>query len=217
MRRAGVAAMLAGAALGLLLLVPAPTIAKDHGVAGQVFPIIEPDLLAVIEARLRRLDHAGEIKRANAMFAKRAERRIRRPAPVAGITPAVEGRRWAFDPAVTIDRDVRDAKGNLIAKRGERINPLDFVPIRQSLVFVRGDSDDEMAWATTRYRDTEAKIILVDGSPIEQMTARKRRFYFDQGGRLSARLGVRHTPAVATPDGGTLTVSEIVLKKPRVS
>ena len=41
---------------------------------------------------------------------------------------------------------------------------------------------------------------------------RKRRFYFDQEGRLTGKLGVRHTPAVAVQDGRVMKLTEIKLK-----
>ena len=78
------------------------TRASDHGIVGQTFPIVEPDLLATIEAKLQRLQANGDIDRMNAAFARRAEARVRRPKPVAGITPATEARTWAYDPTITI-------------------------------------------------------------------------------------------------------------------
>ncbi len=186
--------------------------ASDHGTMGQTFPIIEPDLLATIEGRLKHLQATGEIDRMNAVFAKRAEAKVRRPTPVVGISRATEARVWDYDPSVSMDHDVRDPKGNLIARAGQAVNPLDFVTLHQTLVFVDGDSKAEMAWATQRYTDLEAKIILVSGSPLEEMTNHQRRFYFDQEGRLTGQLGIRHTPAIVEQSGRVLKLSEIVLK-----
>lgn len=186
--------------------------ASDHGVVGQTFPIIETDLLSVIEQRLTKLQASGGIDRMNAEFARRAEAKVRRPTPVAGITPATQARVWAFDPTIVIEKDVKDQKGNYVARAGQTVNPLDFVAMHQALVFVDGDDKAQMEWATNQYSDLKAKIILVSGSPIEEMTARKRRFYFDQEGRLTGKFGVRHTPAVAEQDGKVIKVSEIKLK-----
>lgn len=212
MRRAWIG--LASAA-GLLVVLSvggsAPSAAKDYGRAGQVFPIIEPDLLATIEARLKYAEASGELARTNAMFAKRVEAKVRRPTPVAGLSPAVEIRVWDFDPSVTIDHDVRDHKGNLIASAGQRINPLDFVAVRQALVFIDGDDSAQLTWATKQFTDLKAKIIFVDGSPIEQMTALKRRFYFDQEGKLIRRFGIEHTPAVVRQAGRVMRVTETAL------
>lgn len=186
--------------------------ASDHGVVGQTFPVIETDLLSVIEQRLQNLQASGGIDRMNAEFARRAEAKVRRPTPVAGITRATQARVWAFDPTIVIEKDVKDQKGNFVARAGQTVNPLDFVAMHQALVFVDGDDKAQMEWATSQYSDLKAKIILVSGSPIEEMTARKRRFYFDQEGRLTGKFGVRHTPAVAEQDGKIIKVSEIKLK-----
>lgn len=198
---------------GVLLLGPSsPIAARDYGQAGQAFPVIEPDLLATIEARLRRAEASGELARTNALFARRVEAKVRRPTPVAGLTPAEETRSWDFDPSVRIDHDVRDQKGNLIAAAGQKVNPLDFVAIKQDLVFVAGDDADEVAWAVGRYSDLKAKIIFVNGSPIEAMTTAKRRFYFDQEGKLTGRFGIQHTPAVVSQAGRVMRITEHALK-----
>jgi conjugal transfer pilus assembly protein TraW len=211
-RRASIAvASAAGMVVALSVGGSAPSAAKDYGQAGQAFPIIEPDLLSTIEARLKRAEESGELARTNAMFAKRVEAKVRRPTPVAGLSPAEELRAWDFDPSVGIDHDVRDHKGNLIARAGQRINPLDFVAIRQDLVFIDGDDAAQLTWATKRFTDLKAKIIFVDGSPIEQMTALKRRFYFDQEGQLIRRFGIEHTPAVVRQAGKVMRVTETPL------
>ncbi|MBN8848030.1 MULTISPECIES: type-F conjugative transfer system protein TraW [unclassified Sphingomonas] len=210
-----VAVNLLAVTVAALALDVSASLAKDYGQSGQTFAIVEPDLLSTIEGRLQGLAASGAIDRANAGFARAAEQRIRRPAPVAGVTRALVDRTWLYDPAITVDHDVRDQKGNLIAARGQRINPLDFVTVRQSLVFIDGDDPAEVSWAMASYTDLNAKIIMVSGSPIEAMTERRRRFYFDQQGRLTAKFGIAHTPAVVVQSGKVMRVSEHVLKAGR--
>src|SRR3546814_18524329 len=106
---------------------------------------------------------------------------------------------------------------SIIAAAGHRVNPLDFVAIKQDLVFVDGDDAAQLAWAISRYTDLKAKIIFVNGSPIEQMTAKQRRFYFDLEGRLTGTFGIENTPAVVSQNGRTLRVSESVVKSDRTS
>lgn len=190
--------------------------AKDYGQAGQTFPVIEPDLLATIENRLRRAEASGEMARVNEQFARRAEARVRRPDPVTGLSPAERPREWDFDPSVILEQDIRDQKGRLVAAAGQKINPLDFLKIAQDLVFIDGENPAQMQWATSRYGESQAKIILVAGSPIEEMTRRQRRFYFDQQGRLTAKFGIQHTPAVVKQAGKVMRVREILLDKGRV-
>src|SRR3546814_11836348 len=81
------------------------------------FPVIEPDLLSTIEARLRGAEASGELARMNEVFAKRVEQRVRRPKPVEGVTPARTARSWDYDPSIAIERDIREQKGNLIDRK----------------------------------------------------------------------------------------------------
>lgn len=185
--------------------------AHDLGRFGETWPVIEPDLLATIAARLDRAHASGELDRLNRAFAARATARVESPPPVAGLTPATETRSWAYDPAITLDADVRDASGALIAARGTRINPLDHVHLPRALLFVDGTRPEEMAWAQRQGDDTRVSIILVAGSPFASMRALHRRIWFDQGGTLTARFGIAHTPAWVRQQGAALVVGEIAL------
>src|SRR3546814_8689279 len=73
-------------AAALLFIGPMRSEARDYGHAGQTFPVIEPDLLSTIEARLRGAEASGELARMNAVFVQRVEQRVRRPKPVEGLT-----------------------------------------------------------------------------------------------------------------------------------
>src|SRR3546814_1448933 len=81
----------------------------------------------------------------------------------------------------------------------------------QKLVFIDGDDKDQMSWALRRFDDQSAKLIMVTGAPLDAMTLHQRRFYFDQGGFLVGRFGIRAVPAVVAPNGRTMKVYEIPL------
>ncbi len=195
-------------AVGFIAL-PVPVMARDYGQQGAVFALLEPDLLRTIETKLKTLQANGGIDQMNREFAERTERKVRRPDPVPGVALAVKPRTWTYDPGIAIDHDVSDTKGNVIARAGQRVNPLDFVTVRQSLVFIDGDDTTQLRWALARYTDLTAKIIMVKGAPLEAMTRYQRRFYFDQGGYLTDRFGIRAVPAVVEQAGKTMRISEI--------
>ncbi len=187
--------------------------ARDYGQLGATFVIEEPDLLAHISGRLNAMKQSGQLDQLNRDFAKRSESRVRRPVPVAGLSPAQTSRIWNFDPSIIIENDITDHKGNLIAPAGRRVNPLDFTVIKQKLVFLDGDDKEQMAWAFGRYSALDAKLILVNGAPLEAMSTYKRRFYFDQTGFLSNKFGIAHTPAVVEQAGKVMRISEFVVSK----
>lgn len=184
-------------------------LARDHGVMGQTWGIAEPDLLTTIDGRLKALQANGGIERMQATMRANAENRVRNPLPVSGITPVREAKSWTFDPSIVLDRDLRDVKGNLVAAAGTRVNPLAFVSLKTDLVFIDGRDDAQVDWALKRWSATAAKIIFVAGSPFNRMGEKKRRFFFDQQGKLTSHFGIARVPAVVEPAGQVLKISEI--------
>jgi conjugal transfer pilus assembly protein TraW len=144
----------------------------DYGQHGAVFAVIEPDLLAMIRNKLTRLQATGALERMNQEFARRSEARIRRPDPVAGsasTTPRLDLRSRDHDRP----RRVR-YQGQRDRARRPAGQPLDFVTVRQSLVFIDADDRDQLEWAMRRYTDLTAKIVMVKGAPLEAMTRWRR-------------------------------------------
>ena len=197
----------------ILFAVPEAVSARDYGQQGAVFPVIETDLLSVIQNKLTRMQASGALDRANRELAARTEARVKRPPAVKGIVAASQSRSWIHDPTIIVEQDLRDAKGRVVVARGTRVNPLDTVSLRQRLVFLDGDDPVQVAWATGKTTSLNAKLILVRGSPFALMKAEQRRFYFDQSGTLTTKFGVRAVPAVIEQAGRVLRVSEIVIPK----
>jgi len=204
-----VRALLPSSLIVMLGLWTEPAAARDYGQRGTVFPVIEADLLEQIRLRLTSMEQSGETARLNAELKRRTIARVNRPDPVAGLTRASTARVWSFDPTITLGADIRGANGALIHAAGTMVNPLDSVRLRGDLLFLDGDDPDQLAWALRQ--DKAAKLILVKGAPLELMKARQRRFYFDQGGQLTAKFGIKAVPARVRQQGRLLEVSEIAL------
>ena len=195
------------AALLLAAALPGAVSAKDLGVRGATWAVAEPDLLEEIEARLVGMERSGELARLEAEARARARMKLEEPDPAPGIAPARERRTRPFDPAITVARDIRTADGTLIAAAGTRVNPLERMTLARDLLFVDGRRDAEIAWALSH--DRPAKIVLLAGRPLELMRIHRRPFFFDQGGRLAARFGLRFTPSLIVQDGTRLRITEI--------
>ena len=181
--------------------------AKDLGVRGATWPIAEPDLLEEIEARLGAMQRSGELARIEREARSRARSGLEEPQPVPGIAPAREHRSRMFDPVIVVERDIRLPDGTLIAAAGTRVNPLASHALSRDLLFVDGRRDAEIAWALKHSK--AAKIVLLAGRPLDLARTHGRAFFFDQGGRLAARLGIAATPALVEQAGSQLRITEI--------
>ena len=208
MRRAFPASL--AAVLLFAAALPGAVSAKDLGVRGATWPVAEPDLLARIEARLIEMERSGALERLEDEARANARRKLEEPDPAPGIAPAREERSRLFDPAIAVARDIRTADGALIAAAGTRVNPLERMTLARDLLLVDGRREAEIAWALAREEKSgrPAKIVLLAGRPLDLMRRHGRPFFFDQGGRLAARFGLRFTPSLVEQAGSRLRITE---------
>jgi conjugal transfer pilus assembly protein TraW len=194
----------------MLLTLSAGSGAKDLGTWGHVFEPAEQDMLAFIQNRLQGMEQTGELDRLRREATDRVKEHAVRPTPVAGLTHAVKYRSFAWDPTFTVKETITDMQGNVIARKGDRVNPFDKVAYSQTLYFIDGDSRDQVRWVKQQIADkAEFKLILVNGNIRDVSEATDEPVYFDQAGVLTTRFGFEHTPVRITRDYRVLKIEEI--------
>ena len=197
----------------LALLLAAPGHALDLGRVGPVWPVAEPDLLALIQSRLQEKQASGELARIQRDFEARARRTLESPAPapVAGLARTRTSRSFLFDPTVTAPDTVRDPEGKVLVAAGTRVNPLDHISLSQPLIFFDARDRDQVktALALRQRNRGRAHLILTGGSFIDFIQRHDLRVYYDQQGLLVHRLGIRQVPARVTQEGRMLRIDEL--------
>tara|TARA_R110001606_G_scaffold233942_1_gene381548 strand:- start:48575 stop:49234 length:660 start_codon:yes stop_codon:yes gene_type:complete len=208
-------ASLSGAiALSLVLPLPSTVAAGDFGILGQTWEIAEPDFLLTINSKLKGLEASGELDRLNQQMVKRTKHRVRNPHPVSGISETTKPKTWLHDPSIVVGKDILDHKGRVIAASGTKSNPLENVKFNRRMVFIQGNSKEQIDWAVREFGGFNSRIIFVDGSPFDEMKERKQKFYFDQRGFLVKKFGISQVPAIIEGEGSFLRIRE-VLPPPR--
>jgi Sex factor F TraW protein N terminal. len=80
--------------------------AEDLGVVGPTYDIAEPDLLDVIESRLKHMEKTGELARKQNEHRDRVVAAVEKPRPVDGLKATVTRRRFFIDPTWILDHDI---------------------------------------------------------------------------------------------------------------
>lgn len=185
-----------------LLFIPLLTFAKDFGREGHVFQIAEENLKEYLQKRLKALPEE-EIK-------KKLTQAARHPKPLQ-LPEAQFKRSFIYDPTYLLPETIKGEKGEIIARKGDKVNPLANFNLNEGLLFFDGSNLKHVKWAESQAG--EFLWILVKGSPFELEEKKERPVYFDQGGALSEKFGIRRIPCRITQQGERLLVEEIPLKK----
>lgn len=185
--------------------------AKDCGVIGTVYPIAEADLLVEMENRMAHMQTNGEWEKIQEQFNQTLQQHFDRPAPVENlIRTQKETTRW-LDPTFTMPTDIKTPDGKLLIKAGTQLNPLKDGKFDQTLIFYDSDDKKQVDWVKQIQSKISGslKLILVRGSVLEQMQLFNQRIYFDQGGKLTTRFGIRQVPAIVSSEKNQFKIEEV--------
>lgn len=183
--------------------------AKDFGTLGHTFEIIEPDLLEVIQDKLETLRAKGTLLQHQTIIQSKTIEALQNPKPVLGLIKTKQARAFEYNPSIQVPQDLKDHEGRVFVKAGAILNPLDFFTWSQKLVFIDGEDELQLEWALKQ----RAKIVLVNGSPLELTQQYQRPIYFDQNALLTQKLGIRQIPAQVFQDHKCLKIEELLLEE----
>ena len=189
--------------------------AKNFGAYGTVFPVIEPDFLEVIMARLRAMEAEGDFARMEREMQNRTREYLERPTARSHLSPAEAYRAFHFDPSITLDRDLADHNGQIFAAAGTTVNPLAYSGFSKRIVVIDGDAEEQVAFALQDGNELDTLIVIARGAPLALMREHGRRFWFDQDGVIVDRFSLERLPSVITRVDPMLMIEEIPVGEAR--
>lgn len=194
-----------------LAFLSGPAIALDLGTVGPTYPIKERDLIEVMKGKLRHLDKTGDLAKINEKWKAYVTDAAERPVPVRGLRSTDTARTFYIDPTYTLDRNVVDDKGRILYPAGTKVNPFDYAPMSQYLLFFDGGDKKQVEFAKRFMKESTIRVkpILVAGEPMKLMREWKQPVYFDQGGALSHRFMLKQTPSIVSQENKRLRVDEV--------
>lgn len=186
------------------------SVADNIGVVGKTYPISEPDMIEWIKSKAAAMMKSGEWQQIQNKAIENARNQINHPAPIAGISDAQVTRVWYQKPMVQVKQDITDTRGHVIAKAGN-YNPLRYKPFDVQLLFINGNNPKQVEWALAKNAESgvRTKIVLTQGSFMDLDKQHKVWFYYDQGGKYTQKLNIKHVPAIVQQEGDQIKLMEV--------
>jgi conjugal transfer pilus assembly protein TraW len=182
----------------------------DLGVTGPTATVTEPSLIEVMKRHLASLDLTASQHRAAERYWGKLQ--------YLELPQATEPRSRRFDPSVMVTADITDARGNVIAPAGSRINPLDLMPFHERVLVFDASRPEQVALAralAARYRDRRLVLIASrldrtagwDGFKQLQDGFRAPVYLLNEP--IRARFHIERVPALVDAEGRDIVVREI--------
>jgi len=126
------------------LFLSSPGSARDLGVFGETFEIMEKDLLEHIKARLFQMRQDGSLEFESNKIKEKILSNVKTPQAVSGIKHAETERIFKYDPTIELTQDLSDHKGQVFARKGDRFNPLETMTLSKPLLFIVVDDKKQI-------------------------------------------------------------------------
>lgn len=179
----------------------------DLGTFGPVFAVEEENMIAALKRKLQLLEEAGKLEALKEQWKQKIKERFKRPKAVAGISNTVEARYFHHDPTLIIAHDIQTQKGDYLARKGDKLNPLLVMKPEKGFLFINGDDVDQIEFSKQHLETFD--VVLVAGSPLDVERQLKVPVFFDQSGFLTTHYGIQQVPAFLNVDHNLLLISEV--------
>ena len=189
-------------------------------VIGTVYEIIEPSPLVLIETKINDMEQSGEYDRLKKEYVEKTKQAIYHPKGI-NLPRALVSKYHYYDPSIVVQQDMYLPTGQLMHKKGTRINPLEFRPLTKRYIFIDQTDEEQVEWAYRAYKNSgwRDKVVLVKGSFVDLYKRWKKTVYFDQlvlpgGGQaktLVSTFGVEALPTIVSQEKNFLKVEVVVI------
>jgi len=181
--------------------------AIDMGTFGPVFSVEEENMILALKRKLQLLEEAGKLKELKEQWRQKIQENFKRPKSVDGIISTVEARSFHHDPTLVIEHDIQTPKGDYLARKGDRLNPILVMKPEKGFLFINGEDTEQIDFAKQHFEHFD--VVLVAGSPLDAEQQLKVPVFFDQGGYLTTHYGIKQVPALLSVDHNLLLIREV--------
>ncbi|MBP9764582.1 MAG: hypothetical protein KBD03_04595 [Gammaproteobacteria bacterium] len=164
-------------------------------------------MIVALKRRLQFLEGAGKLEELKKQWQQKIQERFKRPKAVTDITNTVEARFFHHDPTLIIAHDIQTPKGDYLARKGDKLNPLLVMKPEKGFLFINGDDGNQIEFSKQHLETFD--VVLVAGSPLDAETQLNVPVFFDQGGFLTTHYGIKQVPALLSVDHNLLLIREV--------
>lgn len=185
--------------------------AGNLGTYGATYPVKEKSTIEAIQEKFQSMMDSGEWDKHAQVYTEKTVEGIRNPLSK-DLPHVITNNTRYFDPTVEIIEDIPLPDGRFLARKGDKINPLDQLGLSKDVVFFDATDNRQVDWAVgLRKVNPHTILIATKGQWLKVMEDHDVRIYFDQGGYLTDRFDIQRVPSKVSQENRKLKIEEVAL------
>ena len=201
-------------ALVVTVLSTTTTMAAEmnkRDVVGNTYPVVEPDFVEEMKEK------AANINLEEVYDHDKWEEKIKgfQPSNIVFLPRAEVERTRFIDMIFTLDKDIKDAKGEILYPKGYQYNPMEYLPassIIPTIVVIDGSDEEQIIWyeKSEFYKRTDVRVLLCGGSYFKVGTRLDHTVFYLMK-PVSDRFKLEYAPSIIRPSHTSMRVDEVVI------
>lgn len=182
---------------------------SDAGILSETYPIGEKLLFDEIEERIAKVDWESKKQKAIDRYWNNFS--------FIDLPTQQESEVYYIDPSIVMTKDIPAYNGKLLAYAGQRVNPLELLPLNLNMIFFDATNEDQLKWALGQFYKSGSTATMVatkldrtDGwKQLEEITNKIGVQLYVLRQEVAQRFALRNTPSKVTTEGVLLKVEII--------
>lgn len=175
--------------------------AGDLGVKGPTVPVKERSIIEVMQERMAKYDWEGQRKKTIQTFWSRQN--------FESLPAARLSKVWFINPTVRVTADVVNPRGDVLARAGDVLNPLDVPTGQQNFLLFDATDTRQLEWATKEASKNHIGPVVIMTSQVskekgwehlEQLRQHFQQEMYIIPKELIKRFHIEALPVMITPD-----------------
>lgn len=192
----------------LCQIITSITYANNSYFLGKTYQVAEKNFLNFIKEKLMVWEKKGKLMEYKMKLMSLAKERFETPVTINEIPTTINVRKYYYDPSYRLKKDIVGANNEVVFAKNTVINPLDYINLNETLVFINAKDEGQLCWAKKIKTQKHIKVILVSGNINTAIKWLNQNVYFDQFSLLSEKLKIKHVPAIVVQENRKLKIIE---------
>lgn len=194
----------------LPLIASTMLLANSTFYVGQTYDFAEQDMIEAIQEHIE--NNGDKIQKRYEEMKVKAQDSINNMTPKLNnkLTFATENKVFYANTTYTNPTDIKDANGKIIYKAGYSFEPMDYVTLPYSIVFINGERKKEVAWLkkSNMLNSAAYRILITDGKYTDVSKEIGQHVFFANE-QIISRMNIKATPSIASQEKNRLKIVEV--------
>ncbi len=180
---------------------------------GKTYDIAEADTVEAIQSHIS--NNGSKIEKKFEEMKQQSIEKMENISPKINgeLSFASENKEYYANTKYTNPQDIKDANGKILYKAGYAFEPMDYISLPYSIVFINANRKSELKWLqeSGMLNSAQYRILITSGKYTDASKALGQHVFLAND-QIISRMNIKATPSIASQEKNRLKIKEVCIE-----